>query len=163
MRCSGKLATFVLVCSLEPGCHKTLPPPPVVPAAQTPPAEQTPTTPPPATPQTLPRPRTTPPPTAPPTPEPTPPPQPEFRLGQALSPEELRTNNALIDEHLRRAARALASIGNRPLTNEQKTSVAQIRGFMEQARQMRGTDVLRARSLAERADVLTQDLVSRLR
>jgi hypothetical protein len=34
---------------------------------------------------------------------------------------------------------------------------------MEQARQMRATDLIRARSLAERADVLTQDLVSRLR
>ena len=80
-----------------------------------------------------------------------------------MPPEEQRANNVLIDQHLQRATQALVSIGNRKLTNEQQTTVAQIRGFMDQARQMRATDVVRARSLAERADVLTQDLLARLR
>jgi hypothetical protein len=161
MRRSGKLAAVALVSLLGSGCHKrTLPAPPPVPTAQAP------ATTPPQTEQTPPsaRPQTAPPlsPTKPETVQP-PPQQPEFRLGQALTPEQQRANNALIDRHLQQATQALGSIGNRPLTNEQRSSVAQIRGFIDQARQMRGTDIVRARSLAERADVLAQDLVSRLK
>lgn len=161
MRRSGKLAALALVSVLGSGCHKnTLPPPPPVPTSQAPATtpSQTEQIPP------APRPHTTPPPAGPAPLEPAQaPPQPEFRLGQALTPEELRANNALIDRHLQYATKALDSIGNRRLTNEQKSSAAQIRGFMDQARQMRTTDVLRARSLAERADVLAQDLLSRLK
>ena len=155
MRRSGKVAIVVLVPLLQPACHKrALPPPPHVPAATTQPAQpENRRTTPPATPTQ---------PAPPPQPQPAPA-QPEFRLGQTLTPEEQHANNVLVDQHLQRATQALASIGNRPLTNEQKSTVAQIRGFMDQARQMRTTDVLRARSLAERADVLTQDLLGRLK
>jgi hypothetical protein len=84
-------------------------------------------------------------------------------LGQAVSPEESRANNAEIDRFLQRANQVLVSIAGRILTARQKSSVAQIRGFMEQAQQMRSTDVVRARSLAERADILSQDLISILK
>jgi len=81
-------------------------------------------------------------------------------LGQALTPEEQRAYNAQIDQHIQRATQALGSVGKRALTAQQKTSVAQIHGFIAQAQQMRSTDVVRAKSLAERADILTQDLLS---
>ena len=80
-----------------------------------------------------------------------------------MTPEEQRAYNAQIDQHIQRATQALALVGKRTLTAQQKTSVAQIRGFIAQAQQMRGTDVVRAKSLAERADILTQDLVSTLK
>ena len=153
MHRSGTFATFTAVLMLQAGCHKKpVAAPAAVPTARTanPPAAQR---------TRMPQPQSAP---TPATPTPAPP-QPEFRLGQSVSQEDLRVNNAMIDRHLQRATSALASIGKRPLTNDQQASLAQIRGFMEQAREMRATDVIRARSLAERADVLTQDLLARLK
>ncbi len=80
-----------------------------------------------------------------------------------MTPDEARANNAEIDRRIQHATQALATIGNRPLTADQKSTVTQIRGFIAQAQQMRASDVVRARSLAERADVLTQDLMSTLK
>jgi hypothetical protein len=91
-----------------------------------------------------------------------PPPEPKFRLGQPLTPEEQRANNALIDQHLKHANQALASIGNRPLTPQQKALIPQIRGFIAQSQQMRNTDLIGARSLSEKADVLASDLLAQL-
>ena len=71
--------------------------------------------------------------------------------------------NAEIDRHVQHAAQIVESISNRTLTSEQKSSLAQIRGFMTQAQQMRATDVVRARSLAEMADILSQDLASNVK
>ena len=150
MRRSCKLASVAVVSVFGAGCHKktvTATPPVPTQAQQAPAASH------PRTNQPAPQPQ----------PQQAQQPQPEFRLGQALSPEDLRANNALIDRHLQHATQALTLIGNRKLTNDQKSSVAQIRGFIDQSREMRGTDVLRARSLAERADVLAQDLLSRLK
>jgi hypothetical protein len=159
---NAKLATVLLTLLTGAACHnKAIPPSPAAPAVQPPetpdntaaqdPAPANPT-------QTPHRPR----PTPPQTPS-TAPPQPEFRLGQALTPEERRANNALIEQHLQHATQALASIGNRPLTPQQKSLVPQIRGFIAQAQQLRNTDPVGARSLAEKADVLASDLVAGLR
>jgi hypothetical protein len=150
MKRSSKLGAVVLAISAGWGCHKkTLPPaaPPPLPAAHNPPKRPAPTaSPQPATPTVQ--------------NAPTPSPEPEFRLGQTLTPEEQRAYNAQIDQHIQRATQALGSVGRRALTAQQKTSMAQIRGFIVQAQQMRNTDVVRAKSLAERADILTQDLLS---
>ena len=88
---------------------------------------------------------------------------PGYRLGQALTPEELRSQNAEIDRRLRHAREALASVGGRPLSNEQQSTVAHIRDFIAQCEEMRKADVAAARSLAERADVLASDLSSSVR
>jgi hypothetical protein len=160
---NAKLATLLLTLLTAAACHnKALPPSPAAPAVQTPDSQDnnaaaedtTPANPP----QTTHRPRP-----APPQTPPAAPPRPEFRLGQALTPEEQRANNALIDQHLRHATQALASIGNRALTQQQKSLVPQIQGFIAQAQQMRNTDPVGARSLAEKADVLASDLVASLR
>jgi hypothetical protein len=156
-------------------CHKkTLPPASTTPAVQVPAATQDASQEPGVTPkpaaatkpaQTARRPRANPQPAPPPAQASVAaaaPPQPEFRLGQALTPEEQRANNASLDQHLRHATQALASIGNRPLTQQQKALVPQIRGFIAQAQQMRNTDLGGAKSLAEKADVLASDLAARL-
>jgi hypothetical protein len=48
-------------------------------------------------------------------------------------------------------------------TPEQLTSITRIRAFLAQARQLRSTDLLTARALAERAAVLAEDLLKTLR
>jgi hypothetical protein len=167
----AKLAAALFTLLTGAACHrKTQPPIPATPAVQAPAAAQKPAAggePAEATKpaETARRPRANPQPAPPPAQASVPaaaPPQPEFRLGQALTPEEQRANNASLDQHLRHATQALASIGNRPLTQQQKALVPQIRGFIAQAQQMRNTDLGGAKSLAEKADVLASDLAARL-
>src|ERR1051326_941786 len=107
MRPSGKLAVFALVSLLDSACHRRqqLPAPPKLPRTQT--AAPTQTEPPR---HTTPVGQTTPEPPPQQAQPPTQPP-PEFRLGQALTPEELRANNALIDRHLQQTTQALLAIG----------------------------------------------------
>jgi hypothetical protein len=165
---NAKLAVLMSALLTGAACHnKALPPSPAAPAAQPPATQPTSTQdnntaaqdPTPANPTPPPhRPRPTPPQTPPAAPA-----QPEYRLGQSLTPEEQRANSALIERHLRHATQALASIGNRALTQQQKSLVPQIQGFIAQAQQMRTTDPVGARSLAEKADVLASDLVAGLR
>ncbi len=132
-------------------CHKKLPPAPPPPPPPTPAAASS----------TVAQPVHQPKKSAPPATNPQPAAAaPEFRLGQALTPEEAHANNAEIDRHIQHVTQALTTIGNRQLTADQKSTVSQIRGFIAQAQQMRASDVIRARSLAERADILTQDLMS---
>src|SRR6266576_1688456 len=98
MRRSSKFTAVALVSILEWGCHKkTLQSPPLLPSSQAP------ATTPNQTEQTPPASRRTTPPVTSPAPH-----QPEFRLGQALTPEELRANNVILDRHLERATQALA-------------------------------------------------------
>ena len=68
-----------------------------------------------------------------------------------------------IDQHLAHANRALGSVGSRPLNDQQKSIVAQVRGFIAQSQQMRATDLVGSLALAEKADVLASDLVASLK
>jgi hypothetical protein len=166
---NAKLAGALFTLLTGAACHKKiLPPGPASPAMQAPAAQEPAVTQEPAAAKAAPTGRS---PRANPQPAPghgqapvpaTAPPPPEFRLGQTLTPEEQRANNAALDQHLRHAMQALASIGNRALTQQQKALVPHIRGFIVQAQQMRNTDLGGARSLAEKADVLASDLAARL-
>jgi hypothetical protein len=49
------------------------------------------------------------------------------------------------------------------LTREQTAAVNQIQTFISQAEEARKDDLIRANNLAERADVLAQDLMNRVR
>lgn len=158
---SIKIAPVLLAALAAAACHKktAAPAPAPLPAAQAP--TQTP-----HRPRKAPQPAqqpTQPAETAPAPPETAPAQTPEFRLGQTLTPEEEHAGNAEIDRRLRHANQVLESIGDRQLTPQQKSSLTRIRSFIAQAQQMRSSDVLRARSLAVRADILTQDLVSTLK
>jgi len=153
---SSKIAAVLLVFLAVSACHKTLPPTPSPPPPPPTPAAASSTAAQPAHRPKLSAPQTPSPPAAQPA-------VPEFRLGQELTPEEARAYNAEIDRHIQHVTQALTTIGNRTLTADRKSTVTQIRGFIAQAQQMRTSDVVRARSLAERADILTQDLMSNLK
>jgi len=84
------------------------------------------------------------------------------RLGDILSPDQQRQLNAAIDQSLSHAQSSLGSISNRQLSQEQRTTVTQIENFMRQAQETRKTDLSAAKSLAERAEVLANDLTASL-
>lgn len=92
-------------------------------------------------------------------PKPAPAPVESPRLGTLLTPEQQRDQNARIDRSLEDAARSLSAAEKRTLSPQQQAAVAQIRGFMSQAEQLRKTDLTGARSLAERAQLLARDLL----
>lgn len=98
-----------------------------------------------------------PPPEPAPAPEPPPPPVPE--LAQILTVQQQQEYNQAIDRSIYRAQRNLAALGGRRLNPEQSLAVERIKTFVQQALEARKTDLIRAKSLAERADVLAEDLL----
>ena len=106
-----------------------------------------------------------PPPAAPATqsPAPTAPPADTPRLGDILTPEQQHQYNTAIDLSLAHAQASLGFISTRQLTNEQQATVAEIQNFMQQAQEKRKDELAAAKSLAERAEVLSHDLVASLR
>lgn len=128
------------------GCHHRVPPPAISP----PPAQ--------AAPESQPPPRKRDRPAARPT---APPPAvnaPELKLGRALSPDEQRARNLIIDRHLANAQRLLGSLVSKGLTTKQREAFTEIQSFIVQTEKMRTTDLVGAGSLAERAEVLAADL-----
>lgn len=87
---------------------------------------------------------------------PKPPPVP--RLTQLLTPEEERKFNQEIDESLQRARRNLALISQRALSAEQQIVLERVHAFLQQTIEIRPLDLVTARSLAQRADLLARDL-----
>ena len=97
-----------------------------------------------------------------PQPSPTAPADPP-RLGDILTPDQQHQYNAAIDLSLAHAQASLTYITTRQLTKEQEATVAQIQNFIEQAQEKRKDELGAAKSLAERAEVLSHDLVASLR
>lgn len=89
--------------------------------------------------------------------------QPALQLQQILTPEQQRESNEAINQSISRAQLTLSALNQRTLTKDQATSVERIRSFIAQAEQARKSDLLTARALAERADVLAQDLQKSVR
>lgn len=141
----------------QPPDQDVIPPPPELPVAEPklPPAEPPQVTapkPPPAKPARKTQPKAQPQPQAPAPPQPTPPPAAELpQLRPVLTAEEQRQLNQLIDARLSRARAALAKAPD-------SATARQVRTFIAQCEEARKTDLLRAASLAERADVLAQQL-----
>lgn len=111
------------------------------------PAESKPATPEPGTPAST-----------PPAPE-----APKIGLGQMLSAEQQREYTRRFDGATDRTRQALVVIQSKLLTEEQKETVGRIRTFLTQAEQAKEPDLLSAVNLAERADMLSKDLLDRLR
>lgn len=86
-------------------------------------------------------------------------PAPLPQLRQIITPEQEREANRVIDQCVLRVQRVLAAFQGRRLTQEQATSIARMRDFLQQAQRMRKSDLLAARALAERAAVLADDLL----
>ena len=99
-------------------------------------------------------------PSAPPPPASTTPPAPPPKLGDILTPDERKQYNASIDQSLSQAQATLNAIGGRQLNKDQQSEVEQIRNFMQQAQDARGSDPAGAKSLAARAKVLAMDLAA---
>jgi hypothetical protein len=85
------------------------------------------------------------------------------RLGDILTPDQQHQYNSAIDVRLAHAQASLNYITTRQLTKEQEATVAQVQNFMAQAQEKRKDDLAAANSLAERAEVLSHDLVASLR
>jgi len=81
------------------------------------------------------------------------------RLGQVLTPEQQREYNTAINASAGRARENLKILQSRSLTEEQRATILQIESFLSQVEETRKYDLVAARSLAERADLLASDLM----
>ena len=85
------------------------------------------------------------------------------RLGQMLSDDQRRDYETHIHDALERARANLSKArSNTKLTDAQQRMAAQVETFIYQAEDRRKTDLVSARSLAERADLLARDLAESL-
>lgn len=80
-----------------------------------------------------------------------------LKLSPMLSDNEQRELNAAIKDLMDRAERNLAAAKARNLNAEQKEMMRQAEVFMNQAQSTRATDLTAARSLAERAELLSRE------
>jgi hypothetical protein len=101
--------------------------------------------------------------TTPPVPEASPPPAAAPLLVPMLTPAQRQQLERQVNERVDRTQGVLATFTGKRLSRDQREIVGQIRTFLKQAEEARGTDLLRANNLAERAAVLAQDLARRLR
>lgn len=83
-------------------------------------------------------------------------------LGTILTPEQAREHTRRFEMAVERTQSALSIIQTKLLTADQKETVIRIRSFLAQAEQARSQDLVGAANLAERADLLSRDLLSRL-
>jgi hypothetical protein len=88
-----------------------------------------------------------------------PPAAPVPKLGEILSDDQKLQFQKVCDESIKRAREALTQLRAFNLSTDQKESVTRIRAFIVQAEQARQRDPQTARLLAERADVLSRDLL----
>ncbi len=92
---------------------------------------------------------------APPQPAPAPPP----RLGTMLTPERQQALNQEIDRSLGRARRNLSALAGKSLDAAGREAARQVESFIQQAQTARASDLEASRSLAERAELLSRDLL----
>lgn len=92
-----------------------------------------------------------------------PPPVAAPKFGQILTPDQVKDFTKRLDAASDRVRNALVIIQGKNLNDEQKETMGRIRAFLTQAEQARGQDLQSAVSLAERADLLSRDLLDRLR
>jgi hypothetical protein len=87
---------------------------------------------------------------------------PAVQLEVILSPEQNRDYTRRIDQALDRAKNAVQLIQAKTLNSTQKETVSRIQSFISQAEQSRSQDLVSSLSLAERADLLSKDLLDRI-
>jgi hypothetical protein len=82
------------------------------------------------------------------------------QLGQMLSPDQRRQYTQAIDQAMRRTQDYLdiVTANSARLNDEQQTTVRRIRAFVQQAKEARNQDLTIAKSLADRAMTLAEDL-----
>jgi hypothetical protein len=92
----------------------------------------------------------------------TPPSAPQPRLGEILSPEELREHAENFNRSVRETRAMLAQILKHKLTAEQSQTAARIQTFLQQGEEARRPDLVAAVNLARRAELLAKDLLGQL-
>ena len=85
------------------------------------------------------------------------------KLGEIFSDDQKLQLQRSCDESLSRAKEALGQLRGLTLSPDQKQSFLRVKVFMSQADQLRSKDPQTAKQLAERADLLSRDLVRTLR
>ncbi len=80
-------------------------------------------------------------------------------LTQLLTPAEKQAYNQAIDAALKSARTKLNSLQSRRLNSTQRASLERASTIAKQAEESRSTDLTTAKALAERADVLAEDLI----
>ena len=80
------------------------------------------------------------------------------RLTQILTEEERWAYSKQIDDGLVRINEILQKVEGRPLTEDQTLVLNRVRAFLRQVNETRKTDLVTARSLLERAELLAADL-----
>ena len=138
-----------------------LPAPTATPPAQNAPVLATPTLPPPK-PQTPPPQRPVQARTPPPAPEPAPAPVSVPQLGEILTADQRRQIQTEMADHLARARDILTKASKVRLRGSQAETRERVRIFIKQAEDSRERDPATALQLANRADVLAQDLEAAL-
>jgi hypothetical protein len=96
------------------------------------------------------------------TPTVTGPTQPSPRLVQLYTDEQRRRYNREVDENLDIVRRALSLVSAKSLSAEDSETVSRIRNFQKQAESMREQDLVAAVTFAKKAELLAQDLLTRL-
>jgi hypothetical protein len=128
---------------------QTAPPPPPVPATLKPkPRRGTAKRPAESAPQPAPEVLAPPPPAAPP------------RLEEVLTAKQRQELAATLDGNVTEARRILTALARRTLTREQNDAAARVRSFIQQAQEMRNSDLGTAAELARRALLLARDLAA---
>jgi hypothetical protein len=84
------------------------------------------------------------------------------KLEQLLSPGEEQSYNQTIDQDLQRARKNLKSVQTKALSDSQKDVVTQVESFIKQAEDLRKTDLVEAKGLSHKADILSSDLARSL-
>lgn len=81
------------------------------------------------------------------------------QLTQVLGEDQRREFETSIRELLDSARKNLTAVKDRQLSTQQQTMRSQVESFVVQAEETKKTDLVAARSLAQRADLLSKDLV----
>ena len=80
------------------------------------------------------------------------------QIRQLLTPLQEQQYNQEIDESLKSVQASLAILSERSLDKDQSEALERIHAFLQQTLETRRVDLVTARSLAQRADLLAQDL-----
>lgn len=91
-------------------------------------------------------------PTGPPAPAP-------VQFAPLLSENDKRRYTSAINDLLNRTNRNLAAVAGRVLTPQQTELVQQAKAFVVQCNEVRGRDLVAAKSLAERAEILSRHVL----
>jgi hypothetical protein len=86
-----------------------------------------------------------------------------MRLGSMFTPEQKQELTKQVEENISRVRRNLSMISRHRLNPGQQDTAGQIAVFLEQAQAAKASDLEAARSLSERAELLSRDLLRTLR